>query len=227
MRSLQLLQSLQLLPCLAGAVTIAEINGDAFLSPLAGQSVTNVTGLVTAKGPNGIWLRSTTPDDNELTSESIYVYSRTVGSSLTVGDIITLDGRVSEYRSNASYLYRTEIGSPTNVVVVSSNNTVTSVVIGEDTPCPPNVEYSSLDNGDIFAVPNNQNQVSVENPTLQPSKYGLDFWKSLNGELVTVKSPRAISRLNNYGEVWVVGSAWTTTSENEHGGLTVRDFGRN
>jgi hypothetical protein len=44
---------------LASAVTIAEINGNKFLSPLAGQTVTNVTGLVTANSTSGFYLRST------------------------------------------------------------------------------------------------------------------------------------------------------------------------
>jgi hypothetical protein len=32
-------------------------------------AVTNVTGLVTAKGPNGFWLRNKQPDNDERTSE--------------------------------------------------------------------------------------------------------------------------------------------------------------
>jgi predicted extracellular nuclease len=80
------------------AVTIAEINGSKYISPLRDQPVTNVTGLVLAKGPNGIWLRSTTPDTDVKTSEAIYVFSSTVGANLTVGDTIMLDGRVLEFR---------------------------------------------------------------------------------------------------------------------------------
>jgi predicted extracellular nuclease len=90
-----------LLLCAAGAasaVTIAEINGNKFISPLSGQNVTGVSGLVLAKGPNGIWIRSTTPDNDKATSEGIYVFSNTVGANLTVGDVVTLDGRVTEFR---------------------------------------------------------------------------------------------------------------------------------
>jgi hypothetical protein len=82
----------------AAAITISEINGNKFISPLNGTSVTGVEGLVIAKGPNGIWLRSTTPDDDDATSEAIYVFSSSVGRNLTVGDIVTLDGRVQEFR---------------------------------------------------------------------------------------------------------------------------------
>jgi hypothetical protein len=36
---------------LSSALTISEINGYKYLSPYAGQNVTAVKGLVTAKGP--------------------------------------------------------------------------------------------------------------------------------------------------------------------------------
>jgi hypothetical protein len=67
--------------------TIAQITGDRYLSPLNGtgtnngpsccrvnanffhSGVVNVAGLVTAKGPNGFWIRSPEPDNNDRTSE--------------------------------------------------------------------------------------------------------------------------------------------------------------
>lgn len=211
-------------PLTAAALTIAEINGNKYLSPYSGQSVTNVTGLVVAKGPSGIWIRSTTPDKDPATSEAVYVFSSSVGKTLSVGDIITLDGKVSEYRSSPDYLYLTEIGSPKNVTVVSSNNTVTPLVIGKDTLSPPIVQYSSLDGGDVYALPNGVQNISVVNPVLKPKDFGLDFWESLSGELVTVRKPRVVTRPNSYGETWVAGD-WTVTGTNKHGGVTMLDKG--
>lgn len=83
---------------LASAATIAEINGNRFNTPLNGTAVTGVEGLVLAKGPNGIWIRSTTPDDDDRTSEAVYVFNRNVGAGVTVGDVITLDGTIFQYR---------------------------------------------------------------------------------------------------------------------------------
>ncbi|KAJ4288738.1 hypothetical protein N0V88_007272 [Collariella sp. IMI 366227] len=210
------------LQSLAVALTVAEINGNKFISPYSGQAVTNVTGLLIAKGPSGIWIRSTTPDDDKATSEAVYVFGNKVGTNLTVGDIITLDGKVSEYRSSEAYIYLTEITSPKNVQVISSGNTVTPLVIGKDTLPPPTVQYTSLDNGDIYGLPNAVSNISEVNPVLDPTKYGLDFWESLSGELVTIKAPKAIKTPNKYGDTWVVGD-WAVTGKNKHGGLTMSD----
>lgn len=205
----------------AAAVSISEINGNKFLSPYAGQSLTNISGLITAKGSTGIFVRSTAPDNDTTTSDSAFVYSSSVGSSLSVGDIITFDARVSEYRSSGStYLYLTELTSPTNVVVISSNNTVTPLVIGEDTLNPPTEQFSSLDGGDIYAIPNAVANISSVNPVLDPANYGLDFWESLSAELVTIKNVTIISRPNSYGETWVTGG-WPVTGRSARGSLTM------
>ncbi|KAH6900761.1 Endonuclease/exonuclease/phosphatase [Thelonectria olida] len=206
----------------ASAQSIAEINGKQFLSPYKDQAVTDVTGLVTAKSSSGFWLRSTTPDKNSATSEGLYVYGSKAVSSVAVGDIVSLGGTVKEYRSAPAYLYLTELTSPTNITVKSSNNTVAPLVIGVDTLSPPRKQFSKLDGGDIFGVPNNQSLVSTTNPKLQPGTYGLDFWESLVGELVTVRDAYAVSRANQYGDVWVRGD-WKVSGLNGHGGLTMLD----
>ena len=82
----------------AAAVSIAEINGNRFLSPLVNSSVTDVEGLVTAISQDGAFLRSTKPDDDDATSDSVFLYAKNMTDKVAVGDIVTLDGRVVEYR---------------------------------------------------------------------------------------------------------------------------------
>jgi hypothetical protein len=203
----------------ASALSISEINGPKYLSPYNGQTVTNVSGVVTAKGPNGIFLRSTTPDRDDATSESLYVFGKTIGANLTVGDTIVVGGKVVEYRQSKDYVYLTELTNPILESIVSSGATVKPLVIGKDTVKPPTEQFSSLDNGFVFGVPNNVSQISVANPTLEPKKYGMDFWESLSGELVTVRKPTALNKPSKYGDTWVVGD-WRVTGENKRGGLT-------
>ncbi|KAF7173688.1 hypothetical protein CNMCM6106_007747 [Aspergillus hiratsukae] len=137
------------------ALTINQINGNRYLSQYAGQTVTNIQGLVTAKSTAGFYLRSTTPDDDDATSESIYVYGSAAVRNVTVGDIISLSGKVSEYRSSKSYVYLTELTSPSSITLVSSGNEVVPVVLGKGGRCPPTKQFSALDGGDVLYVPNN------------------------------------------------------------------------
>ncbi|GIC86852.1 endonuclease/exonuclease/phosphatase family protein [Aspergillus udagawae] len=204
------------------ALTISQINGNQYLSPYAGKTVSNVQGLVTAKGSAGFYLRSTTPDDDDATSESIYVYGSAAVSKVSVGDIITLTGKVSEYRSSSAYVYLTELTSPSAISVVSSGNAVVPVVVGKGGRAPPTAQFSSLDGGDVLGVPNNVSQVSKANPVLQPRQCGMDFWESLSGELVRVSNVRAIAKPSSYGDTWVLGD-WEVSGENERGGLTMRN----
>lgn len=206
---------------LAGATTVAEINGPGFLSPFKDQTVTNVSGIVTAKGPDGLWIRSTVPDGDERTSESLFVFGRAFGANLTVGDAIRVGGKVLEYRSNKDYIYLTELGSPVLERKISSGNKIFPLIIGKDTGDPPTEQYSSLDGGDVFAVPNNVSLISATNPDLQPRKYGLDFWESLSGELVTVERPVALSTPSQFGDTWVAGD-WKVTGRNDRHGVTMR-----
>lgn len=208
------------------AQTIAEINGHRFLSPYAGQNVTNVTGVVTAKGPSGIWLRSLVPTPDERVSDGIYVYGSALArnKSIATGDVLVLDGEVSEYRSSVDYLPLTEITYPKVRAVLERNHTFAPIVLGKQRS-PPTKLLSSLDSGDVFGVPNNKSLISVVNPVLNPRTYGLDFWESLVGEYVTIKNPRAVGRPNQYGDTWVVGT-WATTGDNERTGLTLSPRGK-
>ena len=145
-------------------------------------------------------------------------------SKVSVGDIITLGGKVSEYRSSKAYVYLTELTSPSDITVVSSDNEVVPLVIGSKSLSPPTEQFSALDEGDIFGIPNNASQISSTNAVLQPTKYGMDFWESLSGELVTIGGLNAITKPNQYGDTWLIGN-WTATGRNERGGLTMQKKG--
>ncbi|GAP85686.1 putative endonuclease exonuclease phosphatase family protein [Rosellinia necatrix] len=210
----------------AWAQSIGEINGNRFLSPYAGQKVYNVTGVVTAKGPSGIWLRSlaAAATRDERVSDGIYVFGSALARDpdIAPGDVVALDGTVSEYRSAAAYVPLTEIVSPALRAVLARNQSFAPIALGggAGSRSPPTRLMSGLDGGDVFGLPNNRSLISVENPVLQPRRYGLDFWESLVGEYVTVASPRAVGRPNQYGDTWVVGT-WATTGDNQRTGLTV------
>ncbi|KAG9126510.1 hypothetical protein FRC07_003178 [Ceratobasidium sp. 392] len=206
------------------AISIASINGPGFGSPYAGQTVP-VQGLVTAKGPSGFWLADV---GNATTTQSsgIYVFttSATIRGQVKVGDVVSLgSARVALYRAAADTdnIYLKELTSPANITVLSSGNPVVPIVIGADRPGPPTQQYTSLDGGNIFGVPNNRSQISAADLSLQPTEYGLDYWQSLVGLLVTIRSPVALGfPVNSFGDFWTHGD-WNVTGKNKRGGLTI------
>ncbi|KAF8073837.1 Endonuclease/exonuclease/phosphatase [Lyophyllum atratum] len=208
----------------ASSTTVNEIQGPGFQSPLVGQLVSNVTGLVTAKGSSGFWIAGEPVDDIRVSNGlNVFSTSATILGNVSVGDIVSLGGIVSEFRSKTAPndLFVTEITSPTNITVLSSNNTVKPVVLGVDRS-PPTQHLTPLDVGPdgFLSVPNNVSRVETVNATLQPDKYGLDFWESLEGQLVQVKKPITLGFPNRFGEFWVHGD-WKVTGKNQRGGLTL------
>jgi hypothetical protein len=157
----------------------------------------------------------------------VYSSAKAVLGAINVGDYISLSGTVTEYRQSAypDYLHLTELEYPTNIVVLSSNNTVTPVVLGKDRS-PPTQQFSALDKGPdgFLSVPNNSSRINTVNAALQPDKYGLDFWQSLEGQLVTIPKPTAVAFTNSRGQFWAVGD-WKKTGVNSRGGITL-NFGR-
>lgn len=213
------------------ALEIVEITGGRYRSPYQDQSVSNVTGIVTAKTTTGLYLRSPILKTSDAASNSILVFSSTIGSNLTAGDQLVLDGRITEYRVNAAAIYITELTSPRNVRKISSNNSVEPVLVGAGGRLPPTTQFSLLDEGDVLGTPNNKSLISALNPELDPSTYGMDFWESLSGELVVIKGvtalsqPTTVSSSPSVQDTWVIGD-WPVTGRNARSGLTMTDKGR-
>ncbi|MDI1487089.1 MAG: hypothetical protein OHK93_006352 [Ramalina farinacea] len=226
---------LLLAPCASG-ITVAEINGNRYFPPFNGP-ITNLTGLVTATTNGGsTWIRSTQPDEDESTSESIMIFNLVFSWDHTPGEIVTIDSTVNNETGSWKINYFPyRLWNPHNVRVISKGNPVKPVVIGTSTSGvignkdmrPPTEQYSILDNGNVFGVPNTTTRISEANPQLQPTQYGMDFYQSLLGELVTIQNVTALGQRakdNTFTgpHIWVYGN-WPVTGQNSGGGLTVTD----
>ncbi|KAI0710028.1 DNase I-like protein [Earliella scabrosa] len=209
-----------LLTARAWATKITDIQGISFQSPLTGQFVHDVTGIVTGKDRYGIWIQGERSEDPRASS-GLRVYGGAATRFTNVGDLISISGRVAEYRGAPNDLLLTEIDYLSAVTTISSGHSVSPLVLGVDRK-PPNNQLSSLDAGrdGWLSIPNNVTLLESVNATLRPDEYGLDFWESLEGQLVTVRSPTAVNFPDRFGSVWVYG-AWPTTGKNERGGLTI------
>ncbi|KAI0951126.1 hypothetical protein AcW1_008247 [Taiwanofungus camphoratus] len=204
------------------AVSVTDIQGASFQSPLVGQTVGDVTGVVTAKDKYGFWILGEPSEDPRI-SNGLRVYGSSVSKSVNVGDLVSLSGRVTEYRPNYSPndLFLTELDLLHDVNVLSRNNGVKALVLGNDRT-PPTGQLSAADTGPDgwLSVPNNVTLLESVNATLRPDLYGLDFWESLEEQLVQVPSPTAAGFPDRFGSIWVYGD-WPVSGKNSRGGLTL------
>ncbi len=179
----------------ADQIRIHDIQGDTRISPLNGKAVTGVPGIVTGVrtygSSKGFWMQDPQPDDNPATSEGVFVYTSST-PKVRVGDSVTVDGTVSEYYpggASTGVQSVTEIGKPT-VTVLSSGNKV---------PAP--VVLDARDIPDAYA-PDTAGG-NIEPLTLQPHKYALDLFESLEGMNVEVDDARVVGPTDPYSELWV------------------------
>ncbi|NEO02337.1 MAG: hypothetical protein F6K50_45390 [Moorea sp. SIO3I7] len=157
---------------------IYDIQGEGHISPFVGESVIT-TGIVTGVASNGFYLQDPYGDNNDATSDGIFVFTDST-PTVRIGDEVQVSGDVEEFRpSNRSNdLTLTQITNLTNIRVLSSNNSLpTAVVIGEDRTLPTEI----IDDDDLT-----------------------DFYESLEGMRVQINNAVAVSATNSFGEIWAV-----------------------
>ncbi|MEW2165984.1 endonuclease/exonuclease/phosphatase family protein [Streptomyces sp. NPDC007084] len=185
-------------PAHADTVRIHDIQGTTRISPLAGRTVTDVSGVVTGVrtygSSKGFWFQDPQADDDPATSEGVFVFTSSA-PKVAVGDAVTVTGTVSEYVPGGASTGNqsvTEITKPT-VTVVSSGNPVPAATVVDARSVPS--AYTPA--GDSAAAG------SVNGLTLKPKKYALDYYESLEGMNVQVADARVITATDPYTELWV------------------------
>ncbi|GAA2509536.1 endonuclease/exonuclease/phosphatase family protein [Streptomyces gobitricini] len=178
-------------------VRVHDIQGTTRISPLAGQQVSGVTGVVTGVrtyGSRGFWFQDTRTDDNPATSEGVFVFTGSV-PTVAVGDAVTVSGTVTEYvpgGASSGNQSLTQITGPT-VTVTSSGNPV---------PAPTTVTAGSVPS--VYAPEGDPAAGgSINGRTLEPGRYALDYYESLEGMNIRVGSSRVVGATDPYNELWV------------------------
>lgn len=185
-------------PAHADSVRIHDVQGTTRLSPYAGQKVTDVPGIVTGTrtygSSRGFWIQDPTPDDNPATSEGVFVFTSSA-PKVAVGDSVTVTGTVSEYvpgGTSSGNQSLTEITKPVVTTLSSGNPVPAATVIGAKS-----VPARYAPAGDTAA------NGSVNGLTLDPAKYALDYYESLEGMNVQVADARVVTATDPYSELWV------------------------
>ncbi|UED88247.1 endonuclease/exonuclease/phosphatase family protein [Streptomyces profundus] len=178
-------------------VRVHHIQGDTRISPLLGQSVEDVPGVVTgvrAFGSRGFWVQEPDEDGDPATSEGIFVYTGDA-PSVAVGDEVLVSGTVDEYypggaeRGGQSV---TQLTGP-EVTVVSSGNAL-----------PPPVELDASAIPERYAPEGDPAaDGSIEGLRLAPDVYALDAFEAWEGMVVRLLDAPVVGPSTEYGELWV------------------------
>lgn len=178
---------------------VHEIQGAGHTSPLVGQDVFEVEGIVTAVRPLSFYMTDPTPDTDDATSDGILVFAA-AAPAVAVGDRVLVNGRVTEFRpggTSSANLTTTQLANPgLSVQVLESGIPLPVTTVGTGGRVPPNVV---IDDDSVGG--------SVENAggTFDPGQDGIDFWESLEGQFLRVNDAIAVGPTNGFGEIPVVG----------------------
>ncbi|WP_409057024.1 endonuclease/exonuclease/phosphatase family protein [Streptomyces sp. SYP-A7185] len=201
----------------AAEVRVHDIQGTTRLSPLVGQQVTDVTGIVTgvrAYGSKGFWIQDPKADSDPSTSEGVFVYTGSAALTVRAGDAVRVSGTVGEYvpggeaSGNQSL---TQLTKPT-VTVESSGNALPAPVTvnAKAVPSAYAPEGDPAAGGSINALP------------LKPRSYALDLYESLEGMNVRVGSSRVVGATDPYAELWV--TVKPHENPNRRGGTVYKSY---
>lgn len=198
-------------------VRISDIQGAGHVSPLVGQNVTAVPGIVTAVDSNGFYLQDPNPDDNDATSEGIFVFTSTA-PTVQVGDAITVSGTVSEFQpggESSRNLTTTQMSGDLTIEVISSGNPLPdTVILGAEGRTPP----TEIINNDATAP----TPEGLNNSLFDPGEDGIDFYESLEGMRVTIKDAVAVSATSQFGEIFTLAdNGATATGLNNRGTINI------
>ncbi|MCW8985108.1 MAG: esterase-like activity of phytase family protein, partial [Thermoanaerobaculales bacterium] len=188
-------------------VGIHEIQGPGHVSPLAGQCVSQVEGMVTtilgSRTGQAFWIQNPKPgDDDPRTSEGVFVTALEGLPIVEVGDLVRLEGRVEE-RSWGFELPVTRLFVNSLEIEERGQPLPSAIVIGEGGVRIPQPEIASpgLESFDL-------------------NRFAADSFESLEGMLVRVEEPVVVGPTSRYGEAVVLADAGrSAVLRTQRGGL--------
>ncbi len=185
-------------------IPVHDIQGNGYTSPLAGQSITT-EGVVTALRGNGFFLQDLNPDNDDATSEGVWV-SGGIVASVAVGDHLSVDGLVQEITLGGagSNLLSVTTVQPSKVTVLNQGTSLPApIVLGNGGRIPP----GSVIEDDNFTI-------------FDPAQDGLDFYESLEGMRVQINDARVVGPTDLNEGIWVLADNGVNAGpRTERGGI--------
>ena len=195
----------------AAPIEISEIQGAAHLSPHNGDTVTT-TGIVIGKIGSSFYIQDPTPDANPDTSEGLQIFGASAAAGVSVGDAVSVLGRVSEFRANATSLTLTELTSPVVTVLSTGNALPAPTVIGTGGRIPPNT-----------VIEDDATATSRRRRALRSRRGRPRLLREHGRDARPDERPRRDElTFTNFGEIFVVGdNGANATTMTPHGGIVI------
>jgi len=191
-----------------GTTPISKIQGASHISPYNNQLI-ETCGVVTAVAFNGYYIQDPLGDGDPATSEGMFVLK--FGAKPEVGTLLRLRDVVTEFIPGGAAtgnLSTTNLTFPTILASEAGHSIPEAVVIGRGGRIPPNKIVISPE--EIDPAINLQNQYDAQANTFNPYTDGIDFYESLEGMLVTIEKPVAVSAIRQFStfsaEVFVLAN---------------------
>ena len=201
-----------------GTVPIYTIQGESHLSPFEGENVVT-TGIVTAVSTSGFYLQDATGDDNDATSDAIFVFLGDEPRSeptVSVGDEVKVRGPVSEFvpgGADTGNLSTTQIFRPGYEVLSRDNPLPSPVLLVQGGRTPP-TEVIDDDRSEQY-------NLNAGEGDYQPLEDGVDFYESLEAMRVTLEGAQAVGPTTRFGEIFTILEASGATGLSERGTLNI------
>ncbi|WP_255987396.1 carbohydrate-binding protein [Chitinolyticbacter albus] len=193
-----------------GNTRIHDIQGTAHRSPLTGQTVSGVPGIVTLVVTNGFYFQDPQPDADPRTSEGLLVYTGSA-PTVAVGDSVLVSGRVAEFRPGGS-------GGATNLTITELTSPQVSK-LASNQPLPAPVQLTNPPTERIW-----QGQPGdIETAAALDLANGIDYFEALEGMRIQLDNAVATGPTNSYDEVSLLANAGQGAGlRTPRGGIIVR-----
>jgi len=196
---------------------IHEIQGAGHVSPLVGQCVSRVDGLVTAilgsRTGQAFWIQNQVPGDPDpRTSEGLLVTALDGLVKVDVGDLVRLEGRVEERSWGLELPVTRLVASGLEAIDrKDSSDLPEPVLIGEAGIMIPQPEVASS---------------RLE--SFDPAQYAADTFESMEGMLVRVEEPVVVGPTSRHGDIVVLADSGRSAAlRTEHGGIRLLEENTN
>lgn len=195
----------------SSVITIHAIQGRAHKSPLEGQRVEQVQGVVTAvlssgRAP-GFWMQDPKHDRDDATSEAIFISTKDAPVDVKAGDAVSVAGKVEELGFSGG-LTTTQITKPD------------VGVIAQDRALPPAIVIGAAGRTIPDAVIDDDAMSKFE-----PRTDAIDFWESMEGMRVEVRDPVVVGPSSSFGDIVILADGGgNSTVRSPRGGIVVREY---